>query len=111
MREALDAINSELRILHEKGTREKESNLTLQVIDCLIRLTNTGEQSENTVESATAEPSTKLEDERIVPEKCPPHRAINIYGLCTDCGTCLHTNVKGGFCLTCSSPIEPELPA
>lgn len=77
------------------------------VIENLLMLTDLPNHEDETDEAIKESPASG--DRVLLPPAPGPckHPSVNVYGRCPVCGTCTHTNIKNGICLTC----DEEMPA
>lgn len=110
MKELVADVNRELTLLIEECQFNHENPRLIRLAEQLHRLTNIADDA-GADNVTTAQPQAEMTtaQEQINPATCA-HKILNIYGVCSTCGKCQHTQVRDGFCITCGEEM-PEAPA
>lgn len=119
--ELVKEVNENFRVLRTRAIVTGQNEIIVSVIENLIRLTDV-ENFEQDKPSATDADLVSGFDEAqkkaatfsastsqvVAINTVCPHKELNVFGRCTKCNACLHTNqTKYGYCLTC----DTQLPA
>lgn len=105
-REVVKSVYDDLKALYGELKANRENPHIIRVVQNLLRLTSLGEdEATETEEQAVKETSEAAPPATLSAEDCP-HKVSDIYGRCMECGTCQHTQIRDGFCVTCGNEAD-----